>query len=145
MSFWRTILEGLIFQPRIMLWSVKRSHRGRTLIVIEMVVVTLLLAFCMATIPFTPVFAIYAMLMIMGSWIIPLITSYIPHNPAGKNALTQTLLFRGKIASIIALEHLYHLEHHLYPMVPHHHWPALARRLDSYLKSAGVEPVVLWF
>jgi beta-carotene hydroxylase len=33
----------------------------------------------------------------------------------------------------------------LYPMVPHHHWPALARRLDPYLDAAGVVPVKLWF
>jgi beta-carotene hydroxylase len=59
--------------------------------------------------------------------------------------LTQTRLFRGKVASIIAMEHLYHLEHHLYPAVPHHNWPKLARRLDPYFKDAGVDPVVLGF
>jgi beta-carotene hydroxylase len=83
--------------------------------------------------------------MIMGSWVIPLITSYIPHNPAGQTALTQTRLFRGRVASLIAMEHLYHLEHHLYPSVPHHNWPKLARRLDPYFKQAGVQPVVLGF
>ena len=145
MSFWRTILEGLIFQPRIVWWAAGRSHRGRALVFAETALVVSSLVFCFAMIRVTPIFAVYAVLMIMGSWIIPLITSYIPHDPAGKNALAQTRLFRGKVASIIALEHLYHLEHHLYPMVPHHHWPALARRLDPYLKSAGVEPVVLWF
>ena len=145
MSFFRTIFEGIIFQPRIMLWAVRRAHPARLLVAIEMVLVASLLAFCFATLRITPIFAVYATLMVMGSWIIPLITSYIPHNPAGRNALTQTLLFRGKIASIIAMEHLYHLEHHLYPMVPHQNWPRLARRLDPYFKSAGIDPVVLWF
>jgi beta-carotene hydroxylase len=83
--------------------------------------------------------------MIMGSWIIPLITSYLPHNPTGTTPLWQTRLFRGRVASIIAMEHLYHLEHHLYPSVPHHHWPELARRLDPFFKAAGVEPIVLGF
>ena len=93
----------------------------------------------------TPIYAVYAALMIMGSWVIPLVTSYVPHNAAGRTAITQTKLFRGKVASIIAMEHLYHLEHHLYPRVPHHNWPILARRLDPYFKSAGVEPIVLGF
>jgi fatty acid desaturase len=45
----------------------------------------------------------------------------------------------------VGLEHLYHLEHHLYPKVPHHNWPALGRRLDPYFQAAGVEPIVLGF
>jgi beta-carotene hydroxylase len=83
--------------------------------------------------------------MIMGAWVIPLVTSYIPHIRDGEDELHRTRRFRGKVASVLALEHLYHLEHHLYPMVPHHHWPALARRLDPYLDAAGVVPVKLWF
>jgi beta-carotene hydroxylase len=81
--------------------------------------------------------------MIMGSWAIPLATSYLPHNAQGRDALSQTYLFRGKVASIIAMEHLYHLEHHLYPMVPHHNWPRLAKRLDPYFKQAGIQAIVL--
>jgi len=143
MSFSRTIIEGMIFQPRIMLWAAKRAQNTRSLVIFEIVMVALLLVLCFASIRATPIFAVYAALMIMGSWIIPLVTSYVPHNPAGKTVLSQTRLFRGKIASIIALEHLYHLEHHLYPMVPHQNWPKLARRLDPYFKMAGVAPVVL--
>ena len=46
---------------------------------------------------------------------------------------------------MLALGHLYHLEHHLYPAVPHQNWPELARRLDPHLRRAGVRPVRLWF
>jgi beta-carotene hydroxylase len=143
MSLLRTLVEGTIFQPRIMIWAAKRHPRP--IVLIEIAMVVCLLALCFATIRATPIFAVYAVLMIMGSWVIPLITSYIPHNPAGRTALSQTRLFRGKVASIIAMEHLYHLEHHLYPRVPHHNWPTLARRLDPYFITAGVEPVVLGF
>jgi beta-carotene hydroxylase len=55
--------------------------------------------------------------------------------------MNQTRAFRGVVASIIALDHLYHLEHHLFPSVPHHNWPELARRLDPYLGRAGVRPI----
>lgn len=61
----------------------------------------------------------------------------------GSGRAASTGLFRGKIASLIALEHLYHLENHLYPMVPHQNWPKLARRLDPYFKTAGLTPIIL--
>lgn len=87
---------------------------------------------------------VYVVLMVMGSWIIPLITSYIPHDPKGETELHQTRLFRGKMLSIVAVEHTYHLEHHLYPAVPHN-WPQLARKLDPYFDAAGLKPIKLWF
>lgn len=145
MSLLRTLAEGMIFQPRIMLWALRRHGRTHPIVAGEIVLVILLLAACFATIPLTPIFAVYAALMIMGSWNIPLVTSYLVHNPEGATALTQTKLFRGKVASVIAMEHLYHLEHHLYPMVPHHNWPKLAQRLDPYFTNAGIRPTVLGF
>jgi beta-carotene hydroxylase len=80
-------------------------------------------------------------LMIAGSWIIPFVTSYAVHAPDNDRELTQTRLFRGPFFSIVAINHLFHLEHHLYPMVPHKNWPKLARRLDHYFQSQGLEPV----
>ncbi len=145
MSFGRTLLEGVIFQPRIVIWALRRKHHLRYLAVIEVALAVGLLIGCLVALKWTPIFAIYAVLMIMGGWVIPLVTSYLPHNPAGATALQQTKLFRGKVASIIAMEHLYHLEHHLYPMVPHHNWPELARRLDPLFEKAGVKPIVLGF
>ncbi len=142
MSFGRTLLEGIIFQPRIMFWALTRQHRARPTVIVEVLIVLSLLTACFS-IRSTPIFAVYAVLMIMGSWIIPLITSYLPHNPQGQTPLAQTRLFRGRVLSIIALQHLYHLEHHLYPSVPHQNWPKLASRLDPYFKAAGVEPIVL--
>jgi beta-carotene hydroxylase len=145
MSLIRTLAEGMIFQTKIMIWAAKRHHREHPIVLVEIILALSWLCFCFATVRQTPIFAVYAVLMIMGSWIIPLITSHVPHNPQGRSMLSQTRLFRGKVASIIAMEHLYHLEHHLYPMVPHHNWGKLARRLDPYFKEAGVEAVVLGF
>ena len=145
MSLPRTLLEGVIFQPRIMLWALRRHGRTHRIVALEALAAITLFILCFALVPLTPIFAVYATLMIMGSWVIPLVTSYVPHNPDGQTALAQTRLFRGKVLSVIALQHLYHLEHHLYPAVPHHNWPRLARRLDPYFKSADVKPVVLGF
>jgi beta-carotene hydroxylase len=104
-----------------------------------------LLVSAAALVVVTPIFLVYAALMVAGSWIIPLVTSYLPHDPHGKNELSQTRAFRGRLASILSLDHLYHLEHHLYPSVPHHNWPKLARRLDPYLAKAGVKPIRFLF
>lgn len=145
MSLGRAVLEGVIFQPRIMVWALRRPGRTRPIIILEIVLAVGLLAACAASVVVTPIFVVYAALMIMGSWVIPLVTSYVPHDPSGPTALWQTRRFRGKVASIIALEHLYHLEHHLYPQVPHHNWPKLARRLDPYFEAAGVRAVILKF
>jgi beta-carotene hydroxylase len=88
---------------------------------------------------------VYVLLMITGAWITPLVTSYVPHDPSGKTELEQTRVFRGVLLSIIAMEHLYHLEHHLYPSVPHQNWAALAKRLDPYLATQGIKPIKLLF
>lgn len=145
MSLPRTLLEGVIFQFKIWFWAVKRAKQDRALILLEGCGCLALLLFSLVLYSITPIFLVYVVLMIMGSWIIPLITSYIPHDPHGENTLFQTRLFRGRVVSIIALEHTYHLEHHLYPSVPHHNWPKLARTLDPLFEEAELKPIKLWF
>jgi beta-carotene hydroxylase len=145
MPLWRTLAEGVVFQARIGAWAIQRPGRFRKLIVLEAVACSLFIIASIAFAGITLIPLTYVTLMIMGSWIIPLITSYIPHTPDGCNAFFQTRMFRGRVASLVAMEHLYHLEHHLYPAVPHQNWPELARRLDPILLDAGVEPVKFWF
>ena len=74
----------------------------------------------------------------------PLMTSYMPHDASAADPLRQTRLYRGRVVAWLACEHLYHLEHHLYPQVPHQRWPELARRLDPFFAQQGVEPIILW-
>jgi beta-carotene hydroxylase len=145
MSLPRAIVEGFVYWPRIVTWSLRRSHRLRGLVLAETLAGILLLAACLLCVRVTIIPAVYAALMVMGTWIFPLVTSYIPHNAAGRSRLFQTRLFRGRVISLIAMDHLYHLEHHLYPAVPHHNWVRLARRLDPYLSASGVQPIVLGF
>lgn len=145
MSFWRALVEGVTLQPRLWMFAMKRNGRDRVWMIGEASAVIVLLLASIAVIPRTPLPFAYAALMIAGSWIFPLITAYIPHIAAGDVELHQTKLFRGRVLSIVALEHLYHLEHHLYPQIPHHNWPALARRLDPYFQREGIQPIRLWF
>jgi len=144
MTWWRALLDGVTLQPRLW-WFAVRRQRDRGWIVAEAAGVVILLGASLAAIPWTAAPAGYAALMIAGSWVFPFVTSFIPHDSQGRTTLTRTRLFRGRILSIVALEHLYHLEHHLYPQVPHHNWPRLAQRLDPYFERAGVRPVKLLF
>jgi beta-carotene hydroxylase len=144
-SWLGALAEGPSFQLRLWLGAVRNAKGARAWVVGEGVACLALAGLAVALSPVTIAPLVYAALVTVGAWVIPLVTSYVPHDPRGESELSRTRAFRGVVASVIALEHLYHLEHHLYPAVPHHHWPELARRLDPFLAKAGVRPVKLWF
>ncbi len=81
----------------------------------------------------------YVAMAIVGSWVYPLLTVYLPHKDFGDTPLTQTHTLRGTIIPALFLELTYHLEHHLYPQVPSHNLAKLSRRLDPFLAEAGVQ------
>ena len=141
MPLGRALFDGLAQQPRLWWFAFRHAPHERGWIIGEGMGIVALLA---ASVTWR-VAAIYAGLMIAGTWIFPIITVIIPHDARGTTELTRTRLFRGKVLSVVAVEHLYHLEHHLYPQVPHHNWPRLARRLDPHFARLGVKPLKLLF
>ncbi len=145
MSWPRALLDGVTLQYRLWIFALRRPGRHRWWVAGEGATVLLLLAGCLGLWPVTPWPLIYAALMVAGSWVYPFATAYVVHDASGDGALRQTRLFRGRVLSLLAIEHLYHLEHHLYPQVPHHNWPRLARRLDPYFARLGLEPIKLLF
>lgn len=138
---WRALIDGVTAQPRLWWWALRHS-RGATrgIVLLEGFLVLLWAAWCLTSVPGR----VYFGLQVAGSWVFPFMTSHLPHDPGGEDVLRQTRLFRGKWIGWLSFEHLYHLEHHLYPQVPHHRWPELARRLDPYFAAAGLKPIVLW-
>ncbi len=140
MSLGRTMLEGVILQPKLWWWAMRRRQRPAW-VWLEGLTCISIVAGSILLIPWTVLPVVYLALVIAGSWTIPLVTSYIPHNVHADEPLHQTRLFRGRLLSWIAIEHLYHLEHHLYPQVPHHHWARLAKRLDPYFQRAGLKAI----
>lgn len=145
MSLIGALAEGVTYNLKLYLWALKRARRDKLWIWFEGAACIFLIATAIFLSFLTTIFLIYAILMIMGSWVLPLMTSYMPHNPKGENPMFQTRLFRGRIASLIAMEHLYHLEHHLYPSIPHHNWAQLAKRLDPVFEENAVKPIKIWF
>jgi beta-carotene hydroxylase len=137
------ILYGPVFLIRLWVWAFRRN-KGRPVqrlwLIVEglwPVAVVIAGALLWHT---TPAILIYASQAIVGSWVYPLLTVYLPHKDYGNTPLTQTHTLRGRVIPAIFLELTYHLEHHLYPQVPSHHLSELARRLDPVFQDAGVQP-----
>lgn len=140
-GLFRTLLEGPFFQFRLCIWALNNNKKDRPRIVVELFLCCLFLCAGVLCFDLFPQLLIFQALVVMGSWVIPFITSYLVHLPDGDSPLKQTRVFRGLFFRIIALDHLYHLEHHLYPMVSHYRWADLARLLNPYFKAANLEVV----
>jgi len=141
-GFVGAIVYGPVFLWRLWWWAFAHTKgqpaQRRWLIVeIMMPISALVLGICTwANIPYI---LAYVTMAIVGSWVYPLLTVYLPHKDYGDTPLTQTHTLRGHLIPALFLELTYHLEHHLYPQVPSHHLAALAHRLDPYLERAGVQ------
>lgn len=144
MGFWRAILEGPFFLFRLWVWAWRNAPHERQWLAFE---AAWFFGFILAAIllwPVAPGLLVYAGLVIAGSWVYPLSTVHLPHNAQEENALFHTYTLRGRIVPALFLELTYHLEHHLYPGVPSHHYAELSRRLEPYLTSHGVKPIQVW-
>lgn len=140
-GFARSIWEGIIFQVKLGAWAWRRAPADdRRRMLAEWGGILAILAASVALLPLTRIPLAYCALAYAGSWVIPFVTSYLVHAPDEGEVLRQTRCYRGAFYSLVALDHLYHLEHHLYPQVPHQNWKRLARRLDPYFQKAGLKP-----
>jgi beta-carotene hydroxylase len=143
LSFLGAVGYGPVFLGRLWWWAYRRSRGSwtqRTWLMTEASAPFMALLAGALLWPVTPGLLGYAVMAIVGSWVYPLLTVYLPHHDYGDTPLTQTRTLRGRIVPAIFLELTYHLEHHLYPQVPSHRLAELARRLDPFLASAGVRP-----
>jgi beta-carotene hydroxylase len=141
MTFWRAVLHGPLFLPRLWCWAYRRSSgqpAQRRWLLLEAGWAGAVPVAGILVWPWTPAVLVYAVLALVGSWVYPLLTVHLPHHHYGDTPLTQTSSLRGHIIPALFLELTYHLEHHLYPPVPSHHLAELARRLGPFFEQAGV-------
>jgi fatty acid desaturase len=142
MSLLGAMLYGPVFLWRLWLWAFQRNRDKpvqRLWLVIELLIPVTALMLGVHLYPQQPAILVYAVQAIIGSWVYPLLTVYLPHKDYGDTPLTQTHTLRGKLIPMLFLELTYHLEHHLYPQVPSHHLAELAERLDPFFERAGVQ------
>jgi fatty acid desaturase len=141
LSLLGAICYGPIFLVRLWGWAFRRNRSRsseRAWMIVEAIAPFAVLGGGILLWPRTPAVLLYATMMIVGSWVYPLLTVYLPHRDYGDTPLTQTRTLRGRVIPAVFLELTYHLEHHLYPQVPSHNLPELARRLDPFFERAGV-------
>jgi beta-carotene hydroxylase len=136
MSVGRALLAGPVHVARIWLWAYRRARSERAWLIAEALVLP---AGVVGGIVWRPIL-LYTAASIVGGWLYPLLTVRLPHAHPGDEPVHQARTLRGRIVPPLLLEQTYHLEHHLYPRVPSHKLPELARRLEPFLRSAGVVP-----
>ncbi len=134
-SLLRAIGSGPAMQFRLWLWAWRRYPTHRRALLAEATGIVVLMAGGLASVRWSAAPLVYVALVVTGSWAFPLVTVYIPHDAQGETRLARTRLFRGPLVQLVAFDHLYHLEHHLYPAVPHHNWKTLADRLDPHFAA----------
>jgi fatty acid desaturase len=140
LTFLGAVCYGPVFLVRLWWWAHRRDPSRRTWLLAEAAMPVLAVAGGALLWAVTPYLLVYAVMAIVGSWVYPLLTVYLPHHDFGDTPLTQTRTLRGRVLPAMFLELTYHLEHHLYPQVPTHRLAELARRLDPFLRRAGVQP-----
>lgn len=143
-SLFRTLLEGPVFHPKLIFWMLKHGNRRDKMIVsLESLAIVVFYSLGIFWLEKFPALFFYQLTVTLGAWVIPLITSYLVHLPQGEGEIRQTRIFRGRFFRILAMDHLYHLEHHLYPMVPHCRWKKLALMLNPYFERENLTAVRL--
>ncbi|WP_327003292.1 fatty acid desaturase [Dactylosporangium sp. NBC_01737] len=130
------VCYGPVFLVRLWWWAYRRPLAQRRWLLAEAALPVLVIAAG----TFIPALLWYAAVAVVGSWVYPLLTVYLPHHDFGDTPLTQTRTLRGRVIPAMFLELTYHLEHHLYPQVPSHQLAELGRRLDPFLAASGVRP-----
>lgn len=147
MSFWQSLVHGVIFLPRLWVWAFQQTsdRPGQRCWLLGEAAWTLgVIGAAIGLGAEYPGLPIYVVQVIVGSWIYPLSTVHLPHDVEGDSRLTRTKTLRGTIIPALFLELTYHLEHHLYPSVPSHHLQELSERLEPYFEAHGIEPVDTW-
>ncbi len=141
MPVWRVLLAGPTFLPRLWIWAWRKSHglpRQRRWLVIEALLPVFGLVAGRLALPWTSSILAYVVTVMISSCFYPLFAVHLPHRHFEDSRLKQAWTLRGRLIPRLFRPLAFHLEHHLYPMVPSHNLPLLAERLEPYLLSQGV-------
>lgn len=141
-SFFGTLLEGPLYVGRLYFWALNHADaQDKKWIRLEGCWFLVFLTVSLVYFDSYPLLFYYFILVQIGSWVYPMFTVYIPHRLNHTHPIFQTRVFRGFVISTLFAHHNYHLEHHLYPMVPHQNWRKLSKRLSPYLEEYNLETI----
>ena len=83
LSWWGALLFGPLFLPRLWWWAYRHSHDQRGWLLLEAGWAILVPITGLLLLSWTPMVLVYALLVIIGSWVYPLLTVYLPHHQNG--------------------------------------------------------------
>ncbi|ARU41919.1 hypothetical protein CCB80_12525 [Armatimonadetes bacterium Uphvl-Ar1] len=142
---WKVLMTGPVFLPRLWIWAWRANHDRadqRRWLILEALLPILGIGLGLVLFPWTDSVLAYALIVLVSSWFYPLFAVYLPHRHFEEGLpIRQSWTVRGRLIPQMFLPLAYHLEHHLYPLVPSHNLPILAQRLQPWLDEAGVKPV----
>ena len=136
--WWRVALAGPSYRHNLACWTWRHRPNLRPLVAIEAAWSLGIIAFAVLAGWRFPVVGLYVLLSVLGSWLFPLVSVIGVHRPGESKPLRQARTVRGSVIPRLLLGQTYHLEHHLYPMVPSYRLGALASRLDRNFEAAGL-------
>ncbi len=141
LPIWRVLLEGPTFLPRLWMWAWRKANgkpAQRRWLAIEAILPFAFLAFALLVRGYTTAPLAYFIAVAISSWFYPLFAVHLPHRHFGDSKVSQAWTLRGRLIPRLFRPLAFHLEHHLYPMVPSHNLPQLAERLEPHLRERGV-------
>jgi fatty acid desaturase len=119
------------------------SRRERRWICVELgFAATVIAASVSGTAPATVV--VFLVLSILAGWAFPLVSAVGPHADWGRDDASHAYRVRGRWLPRLMLNLPFHLEHHLYPEVPSHRLPELAKAIEPFIDRAGIKQVRVW-
>lgn len=145
MPMWKVLVTGPAFLPRLWLWAWRANEDKigqRRWLLVEAFLPLVGIALGVLALPWSDAGLAYGLIVLISSWFYPLFAVHLPHRHFEDGLpVRQAWTVRGRFIPQMFLPLAYHLEHHLYPLVPSHNLPRLAQRLQPWLDEAGVRPV----
>ena len=138
LPIWKVLLTGPFFLPRLWLWAYRNQPSARKWLWVEASLMPLSLAIGVVLLPFSVAPMSFVVLVVLASWFYPVFAVNLPHRGFESERVRQAWTLRGLIIPKLFLPLAYHLEHHLYPKIPSHNLPKLAKRLEPHLAHSGV-------
>ncbi len=135
---WRVLIEGPIYRYKLWYWALRHGNGSRVAAVaaeamLHFAVVGAAIA-ASVTGGYAP-FTVFVATGIVSSWFFPIVSVTGVHNARAKSQFQQSRTLRGVVVPRAMLGMGYHLEHHLWPMIPSHHLNATAQRCNLILRN----------
>ena len=139
LPWYQAILGGGLFSIAIQWFGLTHgSRRNRLLVALDMLLIASVVI--TAFISMHPVLVYHVLVMILANMLVGFFAVWSVHHGCDETVYARSE--RQPLVNLLTFNLLYHIEHHLFPAVPTHHLPQLAKRLDSAAPQWSAQPVL---